>query len=296
MTGTNIENGFKAIGGEIRDFYSKNKTHIFTGLSIGGTVATCVLSVKAGAKSARRIDEKERELGRHLTRAEKRKLCWKDMVLPVGSCVLASVSSLGTDVIATRDIARSNALFIASEKAYEKLSEKTKEVLGEKKAKQVKDEMVKEEIIEKQIPLTQVSFDDAPRTGTGTLYPFLDGYSGLRFWSTVDYIDCCVLKLNNYMRDLAPRGDEYDYEDKIVGVPYREWLGYLGFKDNVIKTPERKNKGWNKGFHKDGSDDDPIEYYRTTVELEPGFAVTVINWEKEPTDMKLGRLIKGSGL
>ena len=296
MTGKNIEDGLKVVGGGLRDFYSRNKTHIFTALSIGGTIATCASSAKSGAKIARKIDKRERELGRRLSGKEKFHLGWKDMILPAGSCIFACASSLGTDIVATRDIARANALFIASEKAYEKLSKKTKEVLGEKKAKQIQDEIAKDEIINRQTPMTRSSFDDAPKTGSGTLYPFVDGYSGLLFWSNVDYIDKCVMKLREYMRNLEPRGDEYDYYDKIVGVPYREWLSYLGFSDKVINTPERKNKGWNKGFEADGSGDDPIEYIRSTMELEPGFAVTVISWEKDPTDMKLGRLIKGSGL
>ena len=296
MTGQNIKDGFSAIGGEIKGFCSRNKTHIFTALSIGGTIATSIFSVQAGAKSARRIDRREKELGRRLTRKEKSQLCWKDMMLPAGSCLFACLSSLGTDVIATRDIARSNALFIASEKAYEKLSNKTKEVMGEKKAKQIKDEIVKEDIAQRQISVSKNSFEDAPKVGSGTLYPFIDGYSGLKFWSNVNYIEVCVMKLREHMRNLAPRDRENDYNDKIVGVPYREWLSYLGFPDKIANTPERKNKGWNKGFGKDGEDDDPIEIYRTTIEDEPGFAVTVLNWEKEPIDMKLGRLIKGSGL
>ena len=82
----------------------------------------------------------------------------------------------------------------------------------------------------------------------------------------------------------------------MVGVPYREWLSYLGFSDKIANTPEREEKGWNKGFAKDGSGDDPIEYFRTTMEIEPGFAVTVINWEVDPTDMRHGRLLKSSGM
>ena len=63
-------------------------------------------------------------------------------------------------------------------------------------------------------------------------------------------------------------------------------------KKNVWNTPERKFVGWNKGYAKDGSEDDPIEIYRTTMEWAPGFAVTVLNWEKDPVNMKLGRLLK----
>lgn len=300
-TAKNIEDGFKALGGGIRDFYSRNKTHIFTALSIGGTVATCVSSAKSGAKIARKIDEQEEELGRHLTGKEKVKLCWKDMMLPAAFCVGSTICSFNTDRVATQMIARSNAALLVSEKAYEELSRKTKEVLGEKKAKQIKDEIAKEEVQNAVAPnghrlLTKSAFDGAPQTGNGTLTPFIDGYSKLPFWSNIDYIDKVVMKLQEHMREIAPRGGELDYDDKMVGVPYREWLSYIGYSGKTIDSPERRNKGWNKGFQADGSGDDAIEYYRTTEEFEPGFAVTVINWETDPTDMKLGRLIKGAGL
>lgn len=300
-TAKNIEDGFKQLGSGLRDFYSKNKTHIFTALSIGGTVVTCVSSAKAGARIARRIDAEENRRGRYLTAKEKIELSWKDMLLPAGSCIFACASSLNSDLIATDMIAKSNALAITTAKAYDALSKKTKDVLGEKKAKQIQDEITKEKMETATAPngrllLTKSAFDDAPKTGSGTLVPFVDGYSMLPFWSNVDYIEKCILKLQTYMANLEPRGGEYDYEDKIVGVPYREWLSYIGYGNSVANTPERKYKGWNKGFEKDGSGDDPISYSRTTMEYEPGFPVCVINWDRDPTDMKLGRLIKGSGL
>ena len=98
------------------------------------------------------------------------------------------------------------------------------------------------------------------------------------------------------MRELGPRGDEFDYYDKILGVYYSEWLKGLNFDKKVWNTKERKEKGWNKGFAKDGSEDDPIEYSLVPIEFEPGFAVMGLRWEKDPTDMRLGRLIKSSGV
>ena len=184
---------------------------------------------------------------------------------------------------------------LASERAYEALNRKTKEVLGEKKAHQIKDEIAKEHV-EKSGVINQFNLDTAPRSGTGQLHAFVDDYSQMLFWSTPDYIALVVKNLNEMMHEQPPRGDEYDYYDKRVGVPYSEWLKALNFSPKVISARAFKNFGWNRGFSPKGEDDDPIKYYTTTMEYEPGFAVTVIKWEKDPTDMELGRLLKSNGM
>ena len=290
-----ILQGFSVMENRTRQFYLANKAHIFTGLGICGTIATGVLSAKDGAKAARRIDRKARELGRPLNSKEKFQLCWSlywDAILAGG---ISCFSTLKSDLINTDTISKRTALLIASEKAYEKLSEKTREVLGEKKANQIRDEIAKEDVHD-GTTITQEKLDNAPRMGNGQLYPFLDGYSKILFWSNIDYIDLCVMKLNKMMGEIEPRNLVSDYYNQKKGVSYAEWLAFIGVDPKEYNTPERKNMGWNKGFCEDGSDDDPIAYYRTTEEYKPGFAVTVLTWEKDPTDMSLGRLIKSSGV
>ena len=70
----------------------------------------------------------------------------------------------------------------------------------------------------------------------------------------------------------------------------------MNFEPRVYKAAAFAKFGWNKGFTDDRSDDDPLGYFITTMEYTPGFPVNVINWEKTPTDMRLGRLLKSQGL
>ncbi len=140
--------GTKAIGREIWKFGQDNKAHILTGLGVAGTITTGILSARSGARAARRIDQKERELNRRLTAKEKFCLCGKDFIAPAVAGTLAVVGTVGSDVINTKIIGERTALLIASEKAYDQLSRKTREVLGEKKARQVQDEVTKEKVIE----------------------------------------------------------------------------------------------------------------------------------------------------
>lgn len=294
MAGNYVLDGFKDIGKDIGKFWGDNKAHILTGLSVTGTVATCVLSARSGARSARKIDRREQELGRRLSRGEKLKLCGKDFIAPAVSSALAIFGSVGSDVINTQAIARANMALVVSERAYEALNRKTKEVLGEKKAQQIKDEVVKEKVeeVRKQGYLSQSDFDNAPRSGNGQLRPFVDGYSMLPMWSTMDYIALQVKEMNSMMHEIKNRDDRYDYSGKCIGIPYSEWLRRMNFDTHMWSTSERKNHGWNRGYDKDGVDDDPIEYYTHPMEWEPGFAVTVIDWVTDPSDMKLGHLKK----
>lgn len=293
-----VTKGLETLGDRWCAFYEKNKAHIYTGLGITGTIATGILSARSGAKSARKIDRKEEELGRKLTFIEKGKLCWREAIPPIVAGTFACYSEFKSDRISTKQIAERTAMWIASEKAYDKLSAKTREVLGEKKAKQVQDKIT-EERVQEAIQTGTISvndFEHAPRVGNGQLSMFVDGYSMLPFWSNVDYIGLQVAEMRQMMADLAPRGGDDDYYDKMIGVPYREWLHRIGYSQlpRIADTKERRNHGWNKGFAKDGSNDDPIEYTITTIEWSPGIAVCVINWDPDPTDMRLGRLIKSS--
>lgn len=301
MSGSNgVTKGLELIGDKCSAFYEKNKAHIFTGIGIGGTIATGILSAQSGARGARKIDRREKELGRKLTFIEKGKLCWKDAIMPMAVGGLACYSEFKSDRISSKIIAERTTMLIASEKAYEKLSQKTKEVLGEKKAKQIQDKITEEKVQEAISvgKISDVDFEGAPRVGNGQLSMFVDGYSMLPFWSNVDYIAVQVMEMNKMMHNLKPRCKEDDYYDKKIGVPYREWLHRIGYSNipRIADTPERRNHGWNKGFSKDGDDDDLIEYEITTMEWKPGVAVCVVNWSTPPTDMRLGRMIKSSGI
>lgn len=298
MNNEYLKEGFKVIGDWSKAFYEKNKAHIYTGLGVGGTIATGVLSARSGAKSAREIDRKSNELKRPLTVKEKVQLCWRNYAWPVVIGGLTCASDLKSDITNTKVIAERTALLLSSEKAYETLSRKTKEVLGEKKARQVQDEVAKEtaQQMESAGAFSVQCMENAPRVGSGTLYPYVDGYSKLLFWSNPDCIALIVKTLNEMMRDIPARGDDFDYMDRRVGVAYAEWLKSVGFPNKVWNTPERRRTGWNKGYAKDGSDDDPIDYFITSETLESGMPVNVITWEKDPIDMSLGRMIKSNGL
>lgn len=288
-----LADGFTEIGNRIGAFCMNNRAHILTGLGVAGTITTGVLSARSGAIAARKIDRKENELGRRLTAREKTALCGRHFIAPAIAGIFSISGTIGSDVINTKMIGIQNAALIASEKAYEQLSRKTREVLGDKKAKQVQDEIAKENTRESGV-VNPINLDNAPRSGNGPFYPYVDDWSHLLFWSNPDYIKCVVKTLNEMRTDLPKRGSEFDYSGKEIGVPYSEWLKSLNFDPNVYNANMFKHLGWNKGYNED--DDDPIGYSTAPETYSEGFAVTTIRWEKDPSDMRLGRLLKSNGL
>lgn len=282
-----LKEGYLLMGNWLNDWYDKNKAHFWTGVSMVGTVATAVASAKETGQIFRKHgDPKE------LPVKERMKVYATGYLKTAG---LAGISMYGagkSDHENGKIIAERTSLYLATRKAYDVMKKNIKEVVGEKKAQQVQDEAAKEQVRQ---TVTQQVVDQSPIIGRGDQV-FLDAYSGILFRSNIDYLRLCEAKLQNMMNELAARGDEFDYYDRKVGVPYSEWLSFIGVPQKDWNTPERKDHGWNKGFAKDGSDDDPICFYTTTTEYEEGKSCCVINWEKDPTDMKLGRLMKSSGL
>lgn len=300
MAVNQVQKGIMNLGQRFGDFYEANKPHIFTGIGIGGTILTGVLAAQSGARSARKIDRKEKELGRKLTFIEKGKLCWMDCIAPVAVGAVSCYSTYKVDSVLSAELAKRTTMLIASEKAYEKLSEKTKEVLGEKKAKQVQDEVVTEKVMtaKQQGLLTTNDFVNAPRVGNGQLSMFVDEYTMLPFWSNRDYIALQVMELRQMMEELAPRDPNNDYSNKRVGVPYREWLHRIGYTDpRITDTPERKDRGWNKGFDaKYHRDDDYIDFETHPIAWDDNITAFAVSFTTPPSDMTMGRMLKTNGL
>lgn len=300
-----LKDGYLMLGNYANDWYAQNKPHFWTGVSMVGTIATAVSSASDTARIFRKARKEHGCDPSELPVKERLKLYAANYPT---TAVCAGISIFGagkSDLENGKIIAERTGLYLATKKGYDLLKKNLKEVVGEKKAQQVQDKVAEEKVQEAMAPtvfgqkslLSVDMFENAPRSGHGQLFPWVDGYSMLPMWTNVDHVDMTIMKLNDMMHELKARGyDEFDYFDRPVGIPYSEWLSFQGYNKSVWNTPERKNHGWNKGFAKNGEDDDVIAYYRTTIEIAPGFPVCVMNWEKEPSDMRLGRLIKSSNL
>lgn len=289
--------GYKIMGQEAKQKVVDNRANIFTGVSVVGTIATAIVSAFGGAKSARQIDAKAAELGRELTLKEKAKLCWKNFIAPAGTVIGASAGAITSRVIDSGDIARLTTDVAVVSKAYSEFKKASSEVLTEKQQQEVKDKIAEEKISK----LEPEKINRLPDPGgPGITQLFMDNFSGIKFFSTVDKVRLAESKLKEMMADLKPRV-RLGFSPAIHGVRYYEWLSFIGADEDSSNMFTKeisifKDYGWNKGYHDDDfDDDDVISFY-----LAPGETVYqgqerscyVVYWDTDPSDMKLGDILK----
>ena len=294
--------GYQIMGQEAKQKVVDNRANIFTGISVIGTIATGIVSAFSGAKAARKIDAKAAEVQRPLTTKEKAALCWKDFILPAGTVITSSASSITSNRIQAGDIARLTTDVAVVTKAYNEFKKATNEVVTEKQQQQIKDTISEEKRKQMDPAVTNRLVD--PDMGMGRAQLFVDGFSGVQFFATVDKVRLAESKLQNMMMELKPRQWLGYYTSNTHGVPYREWLCLIEAETNV-PTYNRDisifaNYGWNKGYWSDNiDDDDVISFY-----LSPGETIYkgeerscyVINWDQDPADMKCGDMLKRMGV
>lgn len=296
-----VGEGFKVMGEDAKQRVADNRANIFTGVSVFGTIATAIVSAFGGAKSARQIDAKALELQRPLTTKEKAKLCWKNFLVPAGTVIGSSASAITSRVIDSGDIARLTTDVAVVTKAYNEFKKASNEVLTEKQQMEVKDKIA-EEKIQKLDPQKVNALQDPG--GRGVTQLFVDNFSGIQFFSTMDKVRLAASKLREMMADTKPR-NRYGRSSVVLGVPYREWLSMIGIDSNTGSVFNRevslyKNYGWNKGFQDEGyNDDDQIEFYTSpgeTVYQGEDRSCYLIIWETDPSDMNLGDMLKSGKL
>lgn len=128
-------------------FLAKNSPAILTGIGVVGVITTAYLTHKASYKASREILEYEDaiEQGRRMnvledfTLKEKFELTWKLYIPPVISASVTIASIVCANKIGTRRTAAMAAALTLSERAYDEYASKVTEVVGEKKAKKIKD-------------------------------------------------------------------------------------------------------------------------------------------------------------
>lgn len=286
-----LKDGYLLMGDAANDWYEQNKSHFWTGVSMLGTIATAFASANDTARVFRKCQKKYACDPSELPVKVRLQEYWKEYA-STAACAGISIFGAGkSDHESTKLICERTGLYLTTRKAYETLKSSMKEVVGEKKAQQIEQKAEQEK--EKEIVCANPVYNRnvLPVAGRPD-QEFIDGFSGYRFMSNIDYLRRGEMKLQLMMDELGPRNTILDYSDSIRGIPYSEWCAFIGMTPDQYNTHEKRQFGWNKGIQPDGSDDDPIHFTTNPIEVEEGRSALVIEWEVEPTDMKLGRMIK----
>ena len=291
-----IIEGYKLMGKDAAGYIKSHKAGIGTAVSIGGTIVSNVLSTKAGAKSARMIDAKEKELGRSLKWYEKVKLCWKNHF---GSVVTAGASCAGagySQTVNTKNLNSAAMAYSGLKKLYDSTQKATAEVLGEKKNIELQDK-INQKYLEEHPEQKQKILETRENPNPGVKLKFWEKCTGITFFSTVDEIELAMKVMNTEMAAIEPRK-----EDSVSWINEEKCIPLLRFFDLLnVEVPlaireadSIKNLAFLKGKEPDNSDSDKIDCYYSPMLIDEKTAETcsAINWLTSPSDKRFSNFAK----
>lgn len=188
---------------------SKQSPHICAGLAVAGVIGTTILAIRAqkhaqnalDAEETKRLNEAtykdEDDIDRidsnvelpH-TAKEKLAITWKCYIPPVISAASTIGMIIASDTINAKRIATIGALYAASQETLADMKEKTKELVGEKKAKEIENAA-----LNKQVERIPYADDICELTGHGEQL-FFDTFAGRWFKSNADYVRSGINSFN----------------------------------------------------------------------------------------------------
>lgn len=213
---------------------SDNSTTILTVVAVVGTAAVGVFSGRASYKARAIIDQEEYDrrnsvdLPAEVSAKEKALLVWKLYIPAVGVGVLTIACIIGSNRIGTGRAAALATAFSLSERAQEEYRLKVREKLGEKKEKEVQEEVVRERIL-KNPP----NGNELLMLGDGNV-PCYDTISGRYFESNMEALRKAQNDVN-YEINHNMYCSLYDFWQKI-GLDATPWSNEVGWNvDNQLE-------------------------------------------------------------
>jgi hypothetical protein len=212
-----------------------HSTTILTGVGVGGTVATAVLTGRASFRAAQLIEDEQRAIyaiwqeGQSdlppgpLPKSKKVKLTWMLYLPPVAAGAVTITSIIVANKITSKKIA---ALAVAggiSERALQEYKEKVVEKLGERQNQKIRDEIAQDRVTNHPLGSTEIIL-----AGTGDVLCY-DMLTGRYFQSNVESIKSAENKLNHDM--LNHMGASLAEFHDLVGLPatpYTDSVGWSG--------------------------------------------------------------------
>lgn len=175
----------------IKPFASKHEPEILMAMGIGGMVFSIAWGIKATFKAARAIDNYKETYGKEkLSAKEVLKLTWKQY-LPVVISTAASIPCIiASNSVSNKRYAALATAYTVTETALQEYQDKVVEVVGDKKAKEIK-----ESVSGDKIDQTYQGGNQIIMTNNGTSL-FYEPESGRYFMSTWNDISKAANELN----------------------------------------------------------------------------------------------------
>ena len=179
----------------IGEFVKKYSSEILIGMGISGTITAICTAVTATPKAVELKRAAEKAKKEPLTKTEVVKTCWK-CYIPTAAIEGISIGCfIGASSVNARRKTALAAAYALSESALSDYQDKMIEVVGEKKAREVKDAVAK-----KRIENNPVKPDEIIITSKGSTLCY-DAFGGRYFKSDQETINRIVNELNRRMID-----------------------------------------------------------------------------------------------
>jgi hypothetical protein len=232
---------------KVQQFASENASTLLTAGGVVGTVATAVLSVRAGVKAERIIAEREIVNSIHnshremvddgepsmrdvkLSKTEKFMLVWPQFIPPVATGTLTITAIIFANRMSAQKAAALAAAYGLSKKELEEYKTKIEEKLTGPKNQAIKDEIAQDKVNENP-PSKQVVI-----LAGGDMLCY-DAISGRYFRSSVERIKRAEAELNNELFDSQMASVSEFYEK--IGLPrttMSDMLGWSAYDDGTVE-------------------------------------------------------------
>ncbi len=217
-------------------FASKHAPKILTCAAIAGVALTAITSHRAGVKATKIVLINEPDA----TLKERLKLTWQEYVAPVAFGLVTAITILQLNRVHSARTKAVVALYGLAQTALSEYKDKVKDVLGERKARQMDDDIAKERM--EKTPRTNVTQLMECKTG----HLCYDKYTARYFVSSMEELRKIQNDVNDLiLRDLYISLNEVYY---MLGLDECElgnelgwgWdtTGQLEFKFSTHMTPE----------------------------------------------------------
>lgn len=221
----------------VRYLLENHSTTILTGIGVGGTIATAVLSGRASFKAVELIAKEQHELEEELkfpdvkveqSRTDKIKLVWQLYLPPVAMGITTVTCIIVANKISSKKIA---ALAVAggiSERALQEYKDKVVEKLGERQNQKIRDEIAQD-----RVNGTSPASREVVVVGTGEVLCY-DMTTGRYFQSTMEEIKRAENKVNRELLHAMSCSASEFYDE--IGLPPTTYSDTYGWNsDNLLE-------------------------------------------------------------
>jgi len=199
-------------------FLTNNSPAVLTAVGVAGVISTAVLTGKASYRAAQILGEESP----FLKKTEIVRMVWTLYIPPISVAAITVTSIILANKIGAQRAAAVATALTVSQDAFKEYRDKVVEKVGEKKERELRDELAEERATRAGIP--EVSTIIVPGSMKQRCY---DQYSKRWFENTVDGLNRAANKVNyNMVHHEACSLNEFYSEIGLDPVPYGEQVGW----------------------------------------------------------------------